>query len=458
MLRVLSVLLVAVLEVSAADYVVGPGRALAEVNDVPWESLRAGDRVLIHARAEPYRSKFVLCCRGTAERPIRIVGVKDGQGRRPVIEGRDAVTRKALNFWGEERAVIKIGGANRPADVVPEHIVVSGLEVRGGRRPYGFTGRNGRSKYAKNAAAFYLEKGRHIRIEDCVIHDNGNGIISAPALRDLTVSGCHIFGNGVEGSFYEHNAYMTGVRVTFEFNRFGPLRAGCLGNNFKDRSAGLRFRCNWVEGGNRCLDLVDAGAPEIINDPLYGQTMVWGNVLLKSAQASNNQVVHYGGDSGDERRYRKGGLLFYSNTVISLRSGNTVLFRPSSRDMAIDCRNNIVFVPVTNGRLFLRSERCVLGWSRNWFSAGWAVQVGERPAASSGDLAGRDPGFVDWQRGDFRLREDSPARGYGGRSLFKPEDYFGHDFLQWQYRRHLQSSPRMERRGDGVDLGAFGGG
>ena len=32
--------------------------------------------------------------------------------RLPVIDGRDAVTRTALNYWNESRGVIKVGGAS----------------------------------------------------------------------------------------------------------------------------------------------------------------------------------------------------------------------------------------------------------------------------------------------------------------------------------------------------------
>jgi hypothetical protein len=435
--------------VSGADYRVGPGQPLLDPNQVPWESLHAGDRVLIHARPEPYRCKLVLCCRGTAERPIRIEGVKDGQGRRPVLDGNGATTRKQVNFWGEERAVIKIGGANRPADTVPEHVVVSGLEVRGGRQPNVFAGRNGRSRYAKNAAAIFVEKGRQLLIEDCVIHDSGNGIITSPATRDLTVRGCHIFDNGVEGSLYEHNVYTTGIRMTFEFNHIGPLRSGCPGNNFKDRSAGLRFRCNWVAGGNRCLDLVDADAPEIINDPLYAETMVWGNVLLKSAPASNNQVIHFGGDSGELKRYRRGVLYLWNNTVVSLRPGNTVLVRPSHRGCHIECRNNIVFVAPRDGRLCILAEPAGLDIAHNWFSTGWVPLVGGGPAPTADIVTGEDPGFVDWRGGDLRLRPDSSARGRAV-ALSLPGD-FGAGMLRWQYAPHLGHAERSTGR----SLGAF---
>ena len=63
--------------VSAETYEVGTGGKLAGLNLVPWESLQAGDTVLIHARNEPYRSKFVLCRAGKPDAPI----TRRGDGR-----------------------------------------------------------------------------------------------------------------------------------------------------------------------------------------------------------------------------------------------------------------------------------------------------------------------------------------------------------------------------------------
>ncbi len=38
-----------------------------------------------------------------------------------MIDGRDAETATGLNFWNEERRVIKIGGSNTPPDGLPAY-------------------------------------------------------------------------------------------------------------------------------------------------------------------------------------------------------------------------------------------------------------------------------------------------------------------------------------------------
>lgn len=349
----------------ATDYAVGPDKAYQSVTGIPWESLLPGDRVLLHWRPQPYAGKWVICGRGTAERPIQVMGAPGPDGQLPVIDGREATTRPALNFWNEARGVIKIGGANRPADVMPAHIVVENLEIRSGRRPFVFTGRQGKSHYAKNAAAVYVEKGEHITLRGCVMHDCGNGLFVGPGASDILVENCHIYDNGNEGSIYEHNSYTAAVGIVFQGNHYGPLREGCLGNNLKDRSTGLVVRYNWLEGGSRQLDLVDAtGKKGFRDDPRYRKTYAYGNVLVEHDGDGNSQIVHYGGDSGKTQWYRHGMLYFYNNTVISHRKGTTTLFRLSSDEEHVDCRNNIVYVIGSGRHLALMVSRGVLDLRR----------------------------------------------------------------------------------------------
>ena len=123
---VLFVLLMQSLAAQATEYRVGPGQAYTSIGAVPWESLEPGDTVLIHARPEPYAEKWVLGRRGTAAAPITVRGVKDASGNLPVIVGENATTRPQLNFWSEQRGILKIGGSNTPADTMPAYLVGRG--------------------------------------------------------------------------------------------------------------------------------------------------------------------------------------------------------------------------------------------------------------------------------------------------------------------------------------------
>ena len=136
-------------------YPVGLGQPYESIGDVPWESLGVGDSVLIHHRESSYHEKWVICRTGTESAPIVVKGIPNKDGDLPVIDGRNATTRAALNFWNEPRGVIKIGGANNPPDILPAYIIIENLDIRSGRPPYSFTGRSGLTDYANNSAAIY---------------------------------------------------------------------------------------------------------------------------------------------------------------------------------------------------------------------------------------------------------------------------------------------------------------
>src|SRR4051812_2821864 len=93
--------------VRATVYEVGPGKTNASIGAVAWESLRAGDTVLIYYRPNAYQEKWVICRQGTETAPITVRGVPGPNGELPVIDGAGATTRSKLNYWGANRGVIK---------------------------------------------------------------------------------------------------------------------------------------------------------------------------------------------------------------------------------------------------------------------------------------------------------------------------------------------------------------
>jgi parallel beta-helix repeat protein len=259
--------------------------------------LQPGDTVRIHYRSTPYKEKWVICRQGTQAQPITFTGVLGPNGELPVIEGIGATTAPGLNYWSESRGVVKIGGANTPPDTMPKYIVIENLEIRGARASYTFTDDVGATvAYSSNASTIYVEKCEHCTIRNNILHDSGNGFFvassDAAVSRDIVVERNRIYDNGNVGSIYEHNVYTAAIGIRFEANYLGTLRAGAGGNNLKDRSAGLVVRYNWIEGGNRQLDLVDGeDSATIRSDPGYSTTYVYGNILIENANDGNRQIT-----------------------------------------------------------------------------------------------------------------------------------------------------------------------
>lgn len=442
-----------------ATYEVGPGKAYANIGDVPWEELQAGDTVLIYWRETPYKEKWVIGRQGLAAAPITVRGVLGPNGELPVIDGDGATTRPSLNYWNEVRGLIKIGGASVPADTMPQHITLENLDLRSARTGYSFTSASRtQQSYTDNAAAIYIEKGEHITVRNCTIHDSGNGIFistsdDAPS-RNITIEGCRIYDNGIESSYYQHNVYTEAVGITYQWNYFGPLRAGCLGNNLKDRSAALVVRYNWIEGGNRQLDLVEGGGESVLNgDPRYRETHVYGNILIEPVGAGNRQIVHYGGDGSNTANYRKGTLYFYNNTIVSARTDRTTLFRLSTNEERCDARNNIFYVAAAGSTLSLLDDAGTLELSHNWFKPGRVNSFGSLSGKVNDDatsVQGISPGFTDESAQDYRLAPGSACVNAGGvlNSIVLPAN----DVVR-QYVKH-QSSEARPRDGQ-RDIGAY---
>lgn len=416
------VFLLAASAVRAAIYEVKPNTALDTIAEVPWATLQPGDTVLIYWKPTAYKEKWVICRQGTAAAPITVRGVPNQSGELPVIDGSGATTPLNLNFAGEQRAVIKIGGANVPADTTPRYITIENLEIRSAHPNYQFIDDAGNTQtYSSAASSIYVEKGENITVRNCKLHDSANGffVASSDALasRNILVEGNYIFGNGIVGSAFQHNSYTAAIGITFQYNRFGALRAGASGNNLKDRSAGTVVRYNWIESGNRQLDLVEGEDSALIrNAPEYRQTFVYGNVLIEPDAAGNSQITHYGGDGGTTANYRKGNLYFYNNTVVSTRAGNTTLFRLSTNEETCDARNNIFYVTAAGANLAMLDDTGAIFLFHNWLKPNWRESF-SNPNANvideGGNVLAASPNFVDEAAQNFRLLSTSTAINAG---------------------------------------------
>ncbi|WP_298757106.1 T9SS type A sorting domain-containing protein [uncultured Psychroserpens sp.] len=442
--------------ISATDYHVGPGQPLANISEVPWDALQAGDKIYIHWKSTPYYEKWVINAQGTAQNRIEIIGVSGPSGQKPIIDGNGAVTPTYLNYWNEVRGLIKIGGSSVPSDGLPSYITIENLELRSVRPAYTFTTDNGQTDtYASNAASIYIEKGEHIIIRDCIIHDSGNGIFIGAnngQSKDILIANNYIYDNGIVGSIFEHNTYTEALGITYEYNRFGPLRAGANGNNLKDRSAGLVVRYNWIESGNRQLDLVESGTSALYNDPSYSTTYVYGNILIEPNGAGNSQIIHYGGDNGTTSQYRKGDFYFYNNTVISTRNSNTTLARLSTQDETMHSFNNIIYTSNNGSSMAMINGDGTINSYYNWIKTNWVdSHSGSGTVNDQGNnLTGSEPLFVDFNNQDFNLQDTSLLIDAGSAipSIHLPD----HDVLN-EYVMHTNSIAKQVV--NTLDIGAF---
>ena len=441
---------------AAADYHVGPGQPLAQLGDVRWHALRPGDTVFIHYRPQPYREKFLLSSRGTAAEWIRVLGVPGPHGELPVISGDGATTSRTMHYrWPDatgDRA-IQWGGiiqiAYRQNGPKPGYIEIANLRVQDGYSAYRFTAENGQAaNYGDFCACIYSRSADHILIRDNVLTNCGLGFFNwtgssgAEIQTDTVLRGNYFFGNGIAGQWGQHASYTESDRVTIEYNRFGPMRKGALGSQIKDRSAGTVIRYNQVEQpAGWMLDLVEPenGAPALTAKPYYKSTWVYGNLLLHTGEA-DGPAVHWNEDHGmGVGRADVGGTLyFYHNTYVITRDEPEIWKFPlfsvhsgggsctAATRGTIDARNNIwANFPRTAGSrtALMFFAGCGIEnfeFGRNWVSPGWTMAFGKPYTGKAAGMeqfrSPRDnnPGFIDRDKGDFRLTPSSSAAALGG--------------------------------------------
>ena len=439
---------------SAAVHDVGPGKRYTSIGAAPWSTLMPGDVVNIYWRAEPYVEKWLINRSGAAGKPITVRGIPSARGELPVIDGNNARTPAEPEFWNEDRGVIKIGGG---AGVeVPSYINIEQLDLMGGRLGNFFYTRSGaRAAYIENAAGLFVERGTNINIRRCIFRENGDGLFLAGGAqyqtRDILVERNYFHDNGYVGSDQHHNVYANSINVVYQYNRL-IMKANQQGNNLKDRSANCVIRYNWVEGGNRQLDIVQAYVPEIINQPGYHDAYAYGNILIDYRGYDNPQITNFGGDSPDLNTYRRGTFYFYNNTIISYRADETEVVRVGHPDGRVDMRNNLVHAPL--GPLKISEMRGTVDMRNNLLKPGWTgiAYSGGNGVVNDlgGNVASNFPGFLNEAAQDFRIASDSPAVNRGA----KPPAFAMplHD-LTTEYVRHSFFQGRLR---DGIlDIGAF---
>ncbi len=159
--------------VSAEVYEVGPGKPYARIIDCPTHNLMAGDSILVYYKSEPYKEKFLLHGVGTAEQPITLRGVPDASGNKPVIDGEDAVSSLAVDYWNEDRQIIKIG---QYTSHLSDYIIVDGFVFRNADNNHSFINDQGvSSSYLRNACAVRSEYANHVVIGNCETTNAGYG-------------------------------------------------------------------------------------------------------------------------------------------------------------------------------------------------------------------------------------------------------------------------------------------
>lgn len=189
----------ATLHVDASENSPRELRALPSLAEVPWNTLKPGDEVIVHAGT--YSDVVVIFGHGLPDQPIR---VRAASGAEPVIENS-----------------IVLEGAS--------HVDIEGLTVRGAEHS-GFIIRHGAeaitirgSKVDQSGLGIWIgdgAKGRHRLLDNTLSNNKTHGVavdfINAAPGQETVISGNRIFRNGMHGIELSGNHYIIERNVAYE--------------------------------------------------------------------------------------------------------------------------------------------------------------------------------------------------------------------------------------------------
>jgi len=453
---------------AAATYDVGPGY-LPRLASVPWGKLLPGDTVNIHTKPGGYHEIIQLSEAGTAAKPITIRGIPDPvTGALPVIDGAGAVTDPQVDFRSpvfENMGVVLVTPRAKGyvyGKTYPAWITIESLDIRNAlyspQNPLTFLDSHGATRtYDHFACGIYIEFAQHLTIRGCEVSFNGNGIFANSknganqSSADLLIEKNYLHDNGqptiagVTNGYAEHNIYIESDGAVYQYNKFGPLRAGCHGTMIKDRSAGTIIRYNEVIS-TECSDIFaildpQGGAGYLNLKPSYPDAYVYGNTItLQPGSTVGTNVVWFGAFNGPAYypTQHRGTLYFYQNTVVNRKASSAAFsltdlpYTPTPNIAEkVDCRNNIFYTdsaitanPYNTFKMVITGAVGVVNLGNNWLSPGttklwyqhegggivngWASQL-------VGDSVGKNnPGFVNLVGGDYHLAGGSNSINAGG--------------------------------------------
>jgi hypothetical protein len=367
---------------SGTTYEVGPSRAYVNLDVVPWNSLNPGDTVRIHnddvtgQNPTVYNQHVSILASGTATEPIRICGVPDAFGNKPIIDGSKATSPAQVDWASgvlEPLGVMVFYKGSTKSDTTldsNQNVILEGLHIRNVGPAYNYISQSGANSepYQAAAACVYVATGRGILIRGNELENCSQAVFTnsqtptGNIIYDLTVEGNYITNWGLANDEIVHGMYLQAIGLTAQFNYFDTSAAQATGNVIKSRSVLNFLRWNYitqpVTTTARAFDLVEpqafncyiipgdyaiylqpsqsscntpggGGSADTMtadnvaaNYEAYHSDYVYGNVMDDTG--SNSGYVHYGYDqqtSYGPALNRRGGTLYYwNNTQVSRNS------------------------------------------------------------------------------------------------------------------------------------------
>lgn len=409
---------------------VGPTQSIKDLNAIAWNSLRPGDTVRIHnddttgASPTVYHQRTAISASGSATEPIRICGVPDAHGVKPILDGTDAATRPDEDWAGgrtlDGLGVLVLYDSAHKFDVLPDgnqNIIIEGLHIRNVNGDFKYSKLDGSlAPYPKGTACIRVQTGKGVLIRGNDLDNCEQGVFTnaqtpeGSLVYDLTVEGNYMHGWGSPKGDRQHGVYLQAIGLVMQFNYMDKATPETNGNAIKTRSVMNFVRWNFISqtpNTSRAFDVVepqafvcsvipyqfayayhgqqggktDCNAPHKGPDgdttpadqiaatfEAYHSDYIYGNIM--DDEGSGAAFVHYGYDQQTERGPtfdRRGGTLFYWNNTHLTRktSGQKLIFDA----MAPDQGHSYEFARIYSvDNVFATSGSAPLLWTKGFLT------------------------------------------------------------------------------------------
>jgi len=348
-------------------YDVGPSQAYRTIASVPWPSLAPGSTIRIHnedttgSNPTTYHEYFQVVGHATRTQPIRVCGVPDAEGNLPVIDANNSTgVPDASTYAIENYAAVSIGGSyvsNWSGNYTgtwtgSQDLIVEGLKIQNAKSANTHTAPDGVvGTWPAGVACVRVNPSLDTVVRGIDAYNCDNGFFSDfnanngyAVVANTLYEGNHLHGNGVVGSYNQHQFYIQGWNEVVQFNLVDQYQPGAGGSNFKSRGFPDLIRYNhFGDGAARELDLIDnqdatsyttfealLASSGTVSYPadLIAATIeahhadyVYGNTFVNS---TSMVPIHYFSDMCDLDANRLGTLWFYNN---SFYAGTGTLWR-----------------------------------------------------------------------------------------------------------------------------------
>ena len=377
------------LSLFGATYEVGPGKPYADPLNLPWTQLADGDTIKVYYSPEPYR-RFMFV--GWSNFTIECVRSEDG--KRPIFDADGAIGTKKVSFMNWDRGLFRVNWSDSPPTRLLENVTIRGCEIRNvwrdkspqtGVLNKGFAGEdrpNGQYQpWPDNGAGIQATWVKNIVIEDNYIHDSKIGVAIFGAGTNIS-SNCTIRNNQFENlgrdDSQSHVTYTECVGESI-YNNHSKQPPG-WSSVFKSRGICTKIYNNWIDGGDRVVDLVDSLLLRTTY-PTSCPDIVANNYITRENAIDNDAYIHFGGDGKDLAGYRTQ-LYVLNNTIDTNRTLGNILVRTSAWTQTVVVLNNVFQWRRMARYGFLlgdwneyrktgpNGERSKISYGSNWFQKG----------------------------------------------------------------------------------------